>query len=414
MRPYDEEDDQEWLPQDAVAPESALEVTPATELAPGPGDGRARDFVPPEVRVDFGKDMRSAINADAAAQDWADAREYMRAAFTGDRPALRDVAPTNVASLKATTSAREFADKSNPASPRNVAFRGLMSQLLGRPVPEGLTEASLSGPLSGALGAFVGRRGDKPEDPEMREATLERLRAEAAAARALAEQRGRVKEPGDVEELPDAARDFLERKWGLPAGTLKGVKPGREGTFKPTPKPAPKPKAETGARSVAGLPDGWASDTATTMQRQKFAGVVVASNKAKAITKRLRGLVAEAGASRVLPGALSTRIKSEAEKLRVEVKNVAELGALSGPDMSIIDAIVANPASLSSLAKSVPAQLDAVDAWGDDSIGATADGFNIKHKAGSGKLRVKKGAEVLEIDASDLKDAEADGYEVVP
>lgn len=143
------------------------------------------------------------------------------------------------------------------------------------------------------------------------------------------------------------------------------------------------PKAPKGAADPSGLPFGWELDPAshaTKMQNEKFEGLVYADNEMRGLTAEMRKLLAAAGAGRLVPGS-NARIKQLATEIKIAGKNVAALGALSGPDMSLMDAIAGDPTKLGSLARDTGALLDGLDHWGRNSVEAKAKGLGATRKA---------------------------------
>ena len=70
--------------------------------------------------------------------------------------------------------------------------------------------------------------------------------------------------------------------------------------------------------------------------------------------------------------------------MKIEAKNVAELGALSGPDMGLVDAIATDPTSASSfLGGNLESNLKGLDDWGESSVRAGSKTYGIR-KAGGG------------------------------
>jgi hypothetical protein len=133
------------------------------------------------------------------------------------------------------------------------------------------------------------------------------------------------------------------------------------------------------------MPAGWeGAPTSSKIQREDFAKAVGSSAKMKGLTKQMRALLAEAGASRVLPGQTRNRIKQLATQIQIEAKNVAELGALSGPDMALMEAIAADPSQVSSFMKDTTGLLDGLDSWGDNAVSAKAETIGATRKGAGG------------------------------
>ena len=165
------------------------------------------------------------------------------------------------------------------------------------------------------------------------------------------------------EDLRSRALDFKERMGSKP----KAVKPA----------PGPKPM------DVSGLPYGWevpTDSTTTRQQREKFAGTVQSAEKMRGLTSQMRKLLTETGGGRYLPGEARTKVSQLATLIQLEAKNVAELGALSGPDMALMNAVASNPTALDSVVRDIPALLDGLDGWAENSIQAGASTLGARKK----------------------------------
>lgn len=132
--------------------------------------------------------------------------------------------------------------------------------------------------------------------------------------------------------------------------------------------------------------------------RKKFTALVASQQKMRELTQAMRQeLQGVSALDRMLPGEKRRRLQQLATQMRIEAKNVAELGALSGPDMGLMEAMATDPTALGSLAGgSLEANLDGLDSWGDASVRAGGRAFGIQ-KAGStgtgGKVRVRRKAD---------------------
>lgn len=173
-----------------------------------------------------------------------------------------------------------------------------------------------------------------------------------------------------------------------------------------------------------GFPAGWelSGDTQPTQrQGEQFEGLVYSDAKMRGLTGEMRKLLAKAGSGRVLPGPEQSRLKQLATQIQIEGKTIAELGALSGPDMALMRAIASDPTEFGSFARDIPALLDGLDSWGANSVNAKAQSLGArrigsgpaKRASTLGRVTVSNGRETLEIDETDLKDAEKDGYKRV-
>lgn len=135
------------------------------------------------------------------------------------------------------------------------------------------------------------------------------------------------------------------------------------------------PKAAGPKLSPKGFPAGWKLDgntQPTPTQGEKFETLVYSSEKMKGLTKQMREMMGKSGAGRVLPGEAKSRMSQLAKEIQIEAKNIAELGALSGPDFALMEAIAADPTKIDSFAKDMPALMGGLEAWGDNSVSAKA------------------------------------------
>lgn len=119
--------------------------------------------------------------------------------------------------------------------------------------------------------------------------------------------------------------------------------------------------------------------------RKKFSALVGSSEKMKGLTSQMRtALKGTSAMSRVLDPKTVTSLKQLATMIRIEGKTVAELGALSGPDMGLMDSIAADPTSFqANLTVDLPKMLDQLDAWGVNSVNGASKSSGIRRKASS-------------------------------
>lgn len=138
--------------------------------------------------------------------------------------------------------------------------------------------------------------------------------------------------------------------------------------------------------------------------RKKFSGLVASAEKMKGLTRQMRAaLKGTNGLTRTLDPKTVTALKQLGTMISIEGKNVAGLGALSGPDMALMDAIAADPTSIrTNLTVDLPRMLDQLDAWGDNSVAAESKTTGIRKKAGATKagkvFRDKKTGELVEVE----------------
>lgn len=152
-------------------------------------------------------------------------------------------------------------------------------------------------------------------------------------------------------------------------------------------KTAPKAKSTGPKAAPKGFPAGWeleGNTTPTPKQGEQFETLVYSSEKMRGLTGQMKKLLGEAGASgRAIPGPMQTRLKQLATEIMIEGKNVAELGALSGPDMGLMESIAADPTKANSLMKDMPALLDGLGSWADNSVNAKAKSLGARRTGSS-------------------------------
>jgi hypothetical protein len=147
------------------------------------------------------------------------------------------------------------------------------------------------------------------------------------------------------------------------------------------------PKTAGPKLSPKGFPAGWeltGNTQPTPRQGEQFEGLVYSSEKMNGLTNQMREMVAKGGVGRVLPGEAKSRMSQLAKEIQIEAKNIAELGALSGPDFALMEAIAADPTKIDSLAKDMPALLNGLDAWGKNSVDAKSKALGARRMQATG------------------------------
>lgn len=158
---------------------------------------------------------------------------------------------------------------------------------------------------------------------------------------------------------------------------------------------------ERAAKGAEGVPEGWeAVGTPSEDDKKKFKGALGSQLKLGEMTREMRRLVSEASAAgRLLPGTQRDRIKQLATMMKIEAKNIAELGALSGPDTALMEAIAGDPTEVTSVVKgNADKMLDGLDRWASTSLNSMAKSHNFrragaKPAAKSGGLTAAEKAE---------------------
>lgn len=219
-------------------------------------------------------------------------------------------------------------------------------------------------------------RGNKPvKQVDPAEAEAKRMRAEAAKSNAET-YATRTKNDADI------ARERLAAQKAKDAARAAAAKA--------------KADAKAGA-PVKGLAAGYELTGETnpvTTELTKHQNLVASAEKMKGLTAKMRqALAATDAAGRFNPlGAERDNLKQLATMMAIEGKNIAELGALSGPDYSLMNAIAADPTSLASLKKDMPTLLNQLDAWGDNSVAAKSKALGVRPKTAAGPTPPAGGA----------------------
>ncbi len=205
----------------------------------------------------------------------------------------------------------------------------------------------------------------------------------AAAAQALnAEREGRM---SDAEKhRTEASAAEMERKRLESERDQRNR--DREFALKEKAEAKKKDKSKSGLKGAPkGFPAGWeleGNTTPTPKQGEQFEGLVYSSEKMKGLTGQMRSMLKQAGAGRVIPGEAKSRMSQLAKEIQIEGKNIAELGALSGPDFALMEAIAADPTKLDSFAKDMPSLLDGLDKWGTNSVDAKSKSLGARRIGG--------------------------------
>lgn len=219
-----------------------------------------------------------------------------------------------------------------------------------------------------ALAALL-RPEPKAKSPEEIEAA--RIRAEAAKSNA---ETYRQRTTNDAE----IARERLAAQ--------KAAQAARAG--------AAKAKADTKAGApVQGLAAGYELTGETkpvTAELTKHQSLVASAEKMKGLTAQMRKALEGASTlDRLNPlGEKRNAIKQLATMIAIEGKNIAELGALSGPDYALMNTIAADPTSVASLTKDLPSLLTQLDAWGANSVAAKSKALGVRPKQQSGERTI--------------------------
>ncbi len=154
--------------------------------------------------------------------------------------------------------------------------------------------------------------------------------------------------------------------------------------------------------SVEGLPVGVElvpGAHPTKEQRQKYAAAEVSREAMRSYISNMRALHKTYGTE--LTGTGAKLMKQELTKMKLDAKNIAELGALSGPDEALVQSIIAaDPTSFMANAKAVfgtddtGVLLNSLEKWLDDKVGAAAKSYGVRKKATTNALSPEEQAEL--------------------
>jgi hypothetical protein len=316
--------------QAPAAPKSRFDVV--REYLERTGGGSAS---PPAGVLPDEVDLRAAEEADALASTRA-GLQAASAAFLGDRKAaFQDTASTrNVDRARALQAQRSKA----------------LADWVASQEQRRLDEARV---LSGAM-AEPSRK-----DPEMEKRRLDEQQAERERRQKQDEEELRLKrDKFEAEER--------RRKAGAGAAGKKADEKAD----------AAKAKAAEGLAFGYELADG--SNT-TKAQREAHAKTVKSAQTMKGLVAKMRSALQ--GASKFdLVNPMSAKhltVKPLITALQLEAKNVAELGALSGPDMGLMQSLALDPTSIWNIAKDPEASLSQLDSWADNTVNSSGEAFGI-------------------------------------
>lgn len=184
-------------------------------------------------------------------------------------------------------------------------------------------------------------------------------------------------------------------------------------------------KASDAGFAPKGFPAGWelvGKTRPTSKQGEDFEKLVFSDAKMRGLTSQMKDLLKNGSLARIVPGTAEyARVKQLATEIKIEGKNIAELGALSGPDTALMEAISGDPSAIRSMAQDLPGLLDGLSNWGANSVKAKSVSLGARKtgsagqapESPSGKIVVSNGKERREIDADDEADAAKDGFKRV-
>ncbi len=125
--------------------------------------------------------------------------------------------------------------------------------------------------------------------------------------------------------------------------------------------------------------------------RKKFTELVNSQSKLKGLTASMRKELQGVDITdKALPGPKKQRLNQLATAIGIESKNVAGLGALSGPDMDLMNAMASNPTNAWNLFADMAGNMDGLDSWADNSVKAGGKAYGLRPTSGgAGRIRVK-------------------------
>lgn len=121
---------------------------------------------------------------------------------------------------------------------------------------------------------------------------------------------------------------------------------------------------------------------------KKMKSSLASADRMRRYVTELRALHAKHGTE--LGGEVATRMGQLVKQIQLEGKNIAELGAISGPDLALMEGITgADPTSWGANAKAIvgidntQAALDGLDKWLGDQVGANKTAYGYQDKPGA-------------------------------
>jgi hypothetical protein len=166
--------------------------------------------------------------------------------------------------------------------------------------------------------------------------------------------------------------------------------------------------AKEGREAIAGIsPEFELVEGArpTDQQKNKFSTGVSSANKLKDIAGQMRAALKKAGSTERLVGAKAEAINQLLTQMRLEGKGVAELGALSGPDMAIMEDLMRDPAGLrAQFMGNAESILGGVERWADSQVSGAMKAYGIRRKRKI--VTGKSGKKYIEHGPNDLEEVE--------
>lgn len=284
--------------------------------------------------------------------------------------------------------AREADRESRFAAGMELAGRQLVGGITRTPVPQGLGANPAEVPQ--AMARAKSKR-------EQAAAVLAARRQSTMDASTLDLQKSQAeknrREPGDVPMTPYQSEMVKDRDLDREARLAEQSRKS-EALKSKTASAAARLKAKDAEKAAGAAakamedippgyeiqPDGHPGPEA----KRKFSALVGSAEKMKGLTQKMRAALAGTnGMSRTMDPKTVTGLKQLATQIQIEAKNVAGLGALSGPDMGLMNALAADPTSIqANLTVDLPKMLEQLDGWGDSQVAGESRATGIRKKGG--------------------------------
>ena len=303
--------------------------------------------------------------------------------------------------------AREADRESRFAAGMELAGRQLVGGITRTPVPQGLGANPSEVPL--AMARAKSKR-EQAAEALMRQ-RQGRLDASALDLQASQAERNR-RDPGDAPMTPyqqamvedrDLDREARLAEQARKADAMKSKAERAAAALKAK---AAEKAAAAAAKGLEDIPPGYEIQPdghPGPEAKKKFSALVGSAEKMKGLTQKMRSALAgTSGVSRTMDPKTVTGLKQLATQIQIEAKNVAGLGALSGPDMGLMTALASDPTSIqTNLTVDLPKMLEQLDGWGDSQVAGESRATGIRKKAaavgkpspGPGYVRGKAGGQ---------------------
>ncbi len=284
--------------------------------------------------------------------------------------------------------AQEADRKSHLTAGLELAGRQMVGGITRTPVGQGMGAAPSQVP--GAISAAKSRREQAAEvlrlkrqgEQDGRQARLDDSTLDLQAS--AAEKNRRSPEPkGGIDYS-----EIKEKEFGLRTEQLaETIRANKERERLKTEEQARKGRPQA-PKALEDIPPGFEVDAGANPgkeTRRDFSKLVTTAERMKGLTAQMReALKGTSGASRVLDPSVRTRLQQLSTQIQIEAKDVAGLGALSGPDMGLMQQMASDPTSImANLTVDMPTMLGQLDKWAENSVSAKSNGTGIRRKGGA-------------------------------